>query len=231
MSDRIVRDELLTSERYWSVSSEARNLFVSILLTVDDAARMAASNFALRTKCMAGTVTHDRRIEKILMELVDVDLVRLYEVDGARYIFVPRFRNRRRYVSRSKHPEPPKGINDINDITEKKDDSSHPQVIPKSGPVCTQVIPKTRGVGVGVGVGEGKRKNGTHAARFVQPSLEELREYIAKQGYGVDAQKFIDHYLANGWKVGRNQMRDWRAAVRMWEARERREIPSERVKL
>ena len=33
----------------------------------------------------------------------------------------------------------------------------------------------------------------------------------------VDAEKFIDYYTSNGWKVGKNSMKDWKAAVRTWE--------------
>lgn len=111
MSDRIVRDELLTSERYWGCSPEARNLYLSVLLSADDCGRYTGSAFALRTKCMAGTVSAER-IEKILLELIDCDLVRAYDVDAARYLFVPRFRQRLRYTT-SRYPEPPKQINDL----------------------------------------------------------------------------------------------------------------------
>ena len=56
----------------------------------------------------------------------------------------------------------------------------------------------------------------TTRARFTPPSVEEVRAYIAKQGYWVDAQHFVDYYTSNGWMVGRNKMRDWKAAVRTW---------------
>lgn len=52
---------------------------------------------------------------------------------------------------------------------------------------------------------------------FVHPTLEEVTAYCASRGNLVDPQRWIDHYSANGWKVGRNQMKDWRAAVRNWE--------------
>lgn len=50
-----------------------------------------------------------------------------------------------------------------------------------------------------------------------KPSFEELSAYCAARGKGVDPQKWFDHYSANGWKVGRNSMKDWKAAVRTWE--------------
>jgi len=54
----------------------------------------------------------------------------------------------------------------------------------------------------------------------VKPSLEEVVTYCVFRGKGVDPHKWYDHYEANGWKVGRNAMKDWRAAVRTWEGSE-----------
>lgn len=53
--------------------------------------------------------------------------------------------------------------------------------------------------------------------RFTPPTLEEVTAYCKERGNGVDAQHFLDHYSANGWKVGKNPMKDWKAAVRTWE--------------
>ena len=55
--------------------------------------------------------------------------------------------------------------------------------------------------------------------RFARPSLEEVQDYINEKGYSVNAEQFIDYYESNGWKVGKNSMKDWKAAVRTWEAR------------
>lgn len=63
------------------------------------------------------------------------------------------------------------------------------------------------------GSAEGKRK----AKRFSPPSLEEVKVYCSERGNGIDAQHFIDYYTANGWKVGKNSMKDWKATVRTWE--------------
>ena len=57
-------------------------------------------------------------------------------------------------------------------------------------------------------------------ARFSPPSVEEVSAYCRERRNGVDAQRFVDYYTANGWRVGKNSMKDWRAAVRNWERRE-----------
>ena len=53
--------------------------------------------------------------------------------------------------------------------------------------------------------------------RFLPPSLEEIRQYCIERRNSVNAEQFIDFYTANGWKVGKNSMKDWKAAVRTWE--------------
>lgn len=60
--------------------------------------------------------------------------------------------------------------------------------------------------------------------RFSPPSVEEVRTYINSMGYSVSAQGFVDFYTSNGWKVGKNTMRDWKAAVRGWQARENKPV-------
>lgn len=53
--------------------------------------------------------------------------------------------------------------------------------------------------------------------RFKPPTLEDVKNYCVERNNNVDAQRFIDYYTSNGWKVGKNPMKDWKAAVRNWE--------------
>ena len=53
--------------------------------------------------------------------------------------------------------------------------------------------------------------------RFTKPTLEEVQAYCQERNNNVDAQKWYDYYSANGWKVGRSKMVDWKAAIRTWE--------------
>jgi len=55
---------------------------------------------------------------------------------------------------------------------------------------------------------------------FVRPTLEEVTAYCRERNNRVDPAKWLDHYTSNGWKVGKNAMRDWQAAVRTWERQE-----------
>lgn len=66
-----------------------------------------------------------------------------------------------------------------------------------------------------------RRKN------FVSPSVDEVRAYCSERNNKVDAQAFVDFYESKGWYVGKNKMKDWKAAVRTWE---RTSKPSDKPK-
>jgi phage replication O-like protein O len=55
---------------------------------------------------------------------------------------------------------------------------------------------------------------------FKKPLLADVVKYCSERGNGINPQHFIDFYESNGWKVGKNQMKSWQAAVRTWEARQ-----------
>lgn len=60
--------------------------------------------------------------------------------------------------------------------------------------------------------------------KFVKPTLEEIQKYCCERNNNVNVQKFIDYYETNGWKVGKNSMKDWKAAVRYWEKNKKEEV-------
>ena len=55
-----------------------------------------------------------------------------------------------------------------------------------------------------------------HSVRFTPPTIDELKVYCTEQGYKIDTDRFLAYYESNGWRVGRNPMKDWKAAVRTW---------------
>lgn len=57
--------------------------------------------------------------------------------------------------------------------------------------------------------------------RFTPPTLQEVQVYCMNRHNNVDPEKFIDFYSAKGWMIGKNKMKDWKAAVRTWEKGER----------
>ena len=59
------------------------------------------------------------------------------------------------------------------------------------------------------------------AKRFKPPTLEQVREYCQERGNSVDPEAWMDFYTSKGWMVGKNKMKDWKAAVRTWEKSDR----------
>ena len=62
-------------------------------------------------------------------------------------------------------------------------------------------------------------KSDTRGARFTPPSVDDVSAYVQAQGYHVNAERFVAFYEQKGWMVGKNHMKDWKAAVRSWETR------------
>ena len=53
--------------------------------------------------------------------------------------------------------------------------------------------------------------------KFIPPTVDDVRAYCQERNNKVDPQKFVDFYSCKGWMVGKNHMKDWKAAVRTWE--------------
>lgn len=75
---------------------------------------------------------------------------------------------------------------------------------------------------------DGSASTTTKRKRFEKPTLSEIKEYCIERNNNVDAQHFYDYYESNGWKVGKNSMKDWKAAVRTWERSEYRKPNSKK---
>lgn len=57
----------------------------------------------------------------------------------------------------------------------------------------------------------------TKRKRFEKPTISDVKRYCIERNNNVAPQHFVDYYESNGWKVGKNSMKDWKAAVRTWE--------------
>ena len=64
---------------------------------------------------------------------------------------------------------------------------------------------------------------------MTKPTIEEVAAYCIERKNGIDAEHFFDYYESNGWKVGRNAMKCWQAAVRTWEKRTKQATESKRA--
>ena len=84
--------------------------------------------------------------------------------------------------------------------------------IPCDNQVATNGIPS-------IGKDSIDKNNINNRGRFTPPTVNEVQEYCSERGNNIDPQTFIDFYESKGWMVGKNKMKDWKAAVRTWEKR------------
>ena len=56
---------------------------------------------------------------------------------------------------------------------------------------------------------------------FNKPKIEEVELYCIERNNNIDANSFVSYYQSKGWMIGKNKMKDWKAAVRTWELREK----------
>lgn len=78
----------------------------------------------------------------------------------------------------------------------------------------------TTSVSIGSSAEQPQRtQKGVKKKAFTPPTIEEVKQYCKERQNGINASDFIDHYEANGWKVGKGglPMKDWQAAIRNWE--------------
>lgn len=57
--------------------------------------------------------------------------------------------------------------------------------------------------------------------KFNPPTAEQVAAYCGEKGYHIDPEAFVAFYECKGWAVGKNKMKNWKAAVLTWEKRER----------
>jgi len=60
------------------------------------------------------------------------------------------------------------------------------------------------------------KKQSNKVRGFTPPTRDEAHAFFAEKGCAAEADCFMDHYLSNGWMVGKSKMKDWRAAGRNW---------------
>jgi len=172
MYDRVLRSELMNSDRWLDLHSDtARLAFLCLLPLADDFGNFEGGNRRLFRWLQARTqVKSEADAIKIIADLMDADLIRPYKVAEADFWHIPRFQSERTYMCR-RVPESPWDDPDIARRAkhyreyhaarrlEKKDKSAKPDSDLTQARVESDSN-QSLGVGVGVGVGEKTPSNG-----------------------------------------------------------------------
>lgn len=132
--------------------------------------------------------------------------------------------NNKRYQNGTKGGRPKTEQEPNHNQTVTKQEPSNNQTITKPEPKVNQTITKPEpNVNDNVNVNDNEKicNTATKAKRFVPPTLENVIGYCQETGRKIDAERFIDFYESKGWMVGKNKMKDWKAAVRNWAKQDR----------
>lgn len=75
-----------------------------------------------------------------------------------------------------------------------------------------------------------ENKTETKTKIFIRPSLQEVEQYCTERNNNINAQYFISYYDAKGWMIGKNKVKDWKACIRTWELRNKKNNDKNKAK-
>ena len=227
MPNRIIKESICTSDTIDQLSWFEEVFFYRLLVNCDDYGRMDARPAILKARLFPLKNVTEKQISDALNKLSTVGIVALYEYNGRPYL---------QLVTWEKHQtvRNKKGKYPAVDGREETTASENVQLISiecncnqlnanasiiQSNPIQSEYEsnPNTN-----PNPKENPNSSADKPHRFTPPTLEEVTEYCRERNNGIDPQRFIDFYAAKGWMIGKNKMKDWKAAVRTWEKRQQK---------
>lgn len=206
MPNRIIKESICTSDTIDQLSWFEEVFFYRLIVNCDDYGRFDARTPILKARLFPLKSVTEKQISDALHKLSTVGIVALYEYDGRPYLqLVTWDKHQQIRAKKSKYPAPDETCNHLisNDIKCPRNPiQSESESNPNPNPISNNGANKSRG--------------------FTPPTLEEVAAYCQERNNGVDPQKWYDFYAAKGWMIGKNKMKDWKAAVRTWEKRQQK---------
>lgn len=209
---RTVKPEFFRHEKLQELGPLSMLIFSGLWTQCDKAGRFSWKPRTLKLDILPFI---DFDMEKELMKLADHFFVIKYEAEKDFFGVIPSFLDHQRITGKeglepAKYPDPPQG--------KPKKNKKLPQEAQGITGDTVETHQGHTGDEPESQEGKGKEGNGVGSApRFTPPTVEEVREYCKLRRNRVKPEKFMSHYQSNGWKVGKNPMKDWQAAVRTWE--------------
>lgn len=213
MPNRIIRESVCTSDSIDGLSWFEEVLFYRLIVSCDDFGRYDGRAAIIKNRLfpLKDNLTL-KTVENALHGLASAGLVVFYMSQDKRFLYLPtwgKYQSQR--AKESKYPAP---------VTTMQAD----EIICKQAQADVSVF-ENRYSRIDIreskcAIRESRSESKTRGTRFAPPTLDEVQAYIAERGSSVDAQRFIDFYASKGWMVGKNPMKDWKAAVRTWDKRD-----------
>lgn len=203
---RTVTPEFFTDQDIADLQPLERLLFIGLWCHADKAGRLKDKPRTIKALVLP---FDDVDIDAALSLLHDRGFIVRYEVESLAYIQIRTWTKHQNPHHTEKESEIPPCNNGYVTVTAPLSNGAlteHSQDAPFSFPRTRNQEPETRN----------QKKTVT---RFVPPTVDEVQEFTAANDLHIDAQQFVDYYTANGWRVGRNAMKNWQSAVRNWNRR------------
>lgn len=213
MPNRIIKESIKRSPEIDRLTWFEEVVFYRMIVTADDYGRLDGRMIVLRNDLFPTKDTITKKaIEDAVNKLVSVGLLVPY-VDAESnmpYLYFRRWDKHQTIRNKySKYPPPPDDV-----VLQANCNQLQAN--------CNQVSANCSDESESESESESNQNRGTRArARFTPPTEDEVKAYAEEMGYaGFNAEAFMAYYESNGWKVGRNPMKDWKATVRRWHAQD-----------
>lgn len=204
MPNRIIKESICTSDSLAELSWFEQAVFFRLIVLADDFGIFDARPAIIRGRAFPLHSVTDKQIIEALSKLETVDMIYLYTVGGKPYLQLKTWGDHQQIrATKSKYPKPEEADLQSNDINCNQMISSDSKC--SRNPIQSNPNPNP---------------NRKSSGRFTPPSLDEVKAYCSEQGYSIDPEQFINYYDSNGWMVGKNKMKDWKATVRTWVNRD-----------
>jgi hypothetical protein len=200
------------SEDFSKLSYFARLLFIGMFSNADDYGYGRAKSAYLKSIIFpyADEKLKTSAVDKALTEISNCMSIVFYEVDGNEYYLLLNWDKWQR-VDKPSESQIPQYSDDVKRIRLPFGENS-PNVQRSVDPSIREVsIREVKGREV---------SDEDRSQKFEPPSLEDVTAYCQLRKNHVSPQRFIDFYSSKGWMIGKNKMKDWRAAVRTWEQKD-----------
>lgn len=225
MPKRMLSEGIKRSAQIDQLSWFEEVVFYRLIVTADDYGRVDGRSILLRNDLFPTKENVTKKaVEDAVSRLASVGLLCRYTVSGTPYLFFPTWEKHQRLrAKKSKLPAPPANIgghtsNDSLSETCLSNDGQMTDVCLLELEVEEELEEEELEEVVETLSNESVTRTHANGKKSIPPTVEEVAEYCRERNNGVDAQRFVDYYTANGWKVGKNPMKDWKAAVRTWES-------------
>ena len=217
MPNRILKESICTSDSIDSLTWFEEVLFYRLMVSCDDYGRFDGRPAVIKSRLfpLKKKLTI-KSVDAAINKLANAELVALYEFEGKPYLHLPTWdKHQQIRAKRSKYPEPTADMITHDIICNQM--QAYAPVIQSESESESESNPNASVRGAA----EAHTPSAKRSAAFIPPTLEEVQQYAAERSSVVDPQGFIDFYASKGWMVGKNPMKDWKAAFRNAEGWER----------